>query len=92
MDPLCERHRDCHINGLEGPDDVRHGSWLCRKGTHGSIDASQSGGGGDPPPIGDFPVSEGVAKAAWAVCSGYYALIAAISGWIPMMFMTRVRL
>jgi hypothetical protein len=25
-------------------------------------------------------------------CDGYYALIAAISGWMPTMFMTRVRL
>jgi hypothetical protein len=38
------------------------------------------------------PVLERVAEARLAVCSGYYALIAAISGWIPMMFMTRVRL
>ena len=27
-----------------------------------------------------------------AIYNGYYALIAAISGWMPMMFITRVRL
>jgi hypothetical protein len=33
-----------------------------------------------------------VHQHSWAVFNGCYALIAASSGWIPMMFMARVRL
>ena len=39
-----------------------------------------------------FASEAGCSSLLGRFCDGYYALIAIMSGWMPMMFITRVRL
>jgi hypothetical protein len=76
--------------------DGSYGSWPCRNGLmeaqpRRNFDEVAIGGHF----LGSFnskSTSEAYSRLLGRLRNGCYALIDAISGWMPMMFMTRVRL
>ena len=69
--------------------DFRYGSWSCKNALAAALTSRDSAGSASDQ---DFSHPERFCKGRRTGVGGGYALIAAISGLVPMMFMTRVRL